>query len=98
MGDKCHMVFSQPRAEADSTVSVCRILAERFRNGDMCRLTEQVIFTDPYYAAPVNSHTPQIDALACALRTDQEAKIAVANVKVLCLYWPFFTGCMHVDM
>ena len=59
------------------------MLAERFRNGDMCRLTEQVIFTDPYYAALVNSHNPQIDALACALRSDQEAKIAVSSLKVL---------------
>lgn len=59
------------------------MLAEKFRNGDMCRLTEQVIFTDPYYAAPVNSHNPQIDELACALRSDQEAKIAASRLKVL---------------
>lgn len=58
-------------------------MAERFRNGDMCCLTEQVIFTDPYYAAPVNSHTPQLDELALALRSDQEAKIAVSKLKVL---------------
>lgn len=60
----------------------CRVLAESFRNGDMCRLTEQVIFTDPYYAAPVNSHNPEIDDLACALRSDQEAKIAASRLKV----------------
>ncbi|KAL3137231.1 hypothetical protein ABBQ32_006781 [Trebouxia sp. C0010 RCD-2024] len=58
-----------------------RALAERFRNGDMCRLTEQVIFTDPYYAAPVNSHNPHIDDLACSLRSDQEAKVAVSRLK-----------------
>ena len=57
----------------------------------MCRLTEQVIFTDPYYAAPVNSHNPQIDELACALRSDQEAKIAASRLKVMAFlkvsYW-----------
>lgn len=61
----------------------CRALAERFRNGDMCRLTEQVIFTDPYYDAPVNKHcSPKLDSLVHALRTDTEAKVAVSGIKV----------------
>jgi len=65
-------------------VSRCRVLAERFRNGDMCRLTEQVIFTDPYHAAPVNSHTtPHLDELVHSLRSDTQAKLAVSSLKVL---------------
>ena len=28
----------------------------RFQNGDLCRLTEQVIFSDPYRAAKINRH------------------------------------------
>ena len=60
-----------------------RAMAERFRNGDMCRLTEQVIFTDPYYDAPVNKHSsPKLDSLVHALRTDTEAKVAVSSLKV----------------
>lgn len=59
----------------------------------MCRLTEQVIFTDPYYAAPVNSHNPQIDELACALRSDQEAKIAASRLKVLTFLKVFCWSC-----
>ena len=60
-----------------------RELAERFRNGDMCRLTEQVIFTDPYYDAPVNKHSsPKLDSLVHALRTDTEAKVVVSGLKV----------------
>lgn len=43
-----------------STAAV-RERAARFENNAMCRLTEQVIFTDPYYAAPSNR---------CALLTD----------------------------
>ena len=67
----------------DGWKRVCRALAEQFRNGDMCRLTEQVIFTDPYYDAPANSHTsPQLDDLVHALRSDVQAKLAVSALKV----------------
>ena len=49
----------------------------------MCRLTEQVIFTDPYYDAPVNRHTsPHLDAWAASLQKDSEAKIAATRLKV----------------
>ncbi len=51
----------------------------------MCRLTEQVVFSDPYRAAPVNRHTsPQLDAEAAALRADAPAKAAAAALKVRC--------------
>ncbi len=54
----------------------------RFQNGEICRLTEQVIFTDPYYDAPVNRHTsPQLDDLAAAFRADAQAKAAITALK-----------------
>ena len=62
----------------------------RFQNGDLCRLTEQVIFSDPYRAAKINRHTaPQLDAEAAALRADPQAKAAAAALKVACrvLFW-----------
>ncbi len=50
---------------------------------DICRLTEQVIFTDPYYSAPVNRHTsPQLDDLADAFQHDVAAKAAITALKV----------------
>ena len=53
------------------------------QNTELCRLTEQVIFTDPYYAAPVNRHTaPHLDAAAAAMREDVQAKQAAAQLKV----------------
>jgi 5-methylthioribose kinase len=59
-----------------------RALAARFANTDMCRLTEQVIFTDPYYEAQHNRHTsPELDADAAALRADAPAKAAAAALK-----------------
>jgi hypothetical protein len=43
----------------------------------------QVIFTDPYYAAPHNRHTsPQLDADVAALRADVAARAAAAELKV----------------
>ena len=76
------MLHSQSESP-QSHLRCLRELAERFRNGDMCRLTEQVIFTDPYYDAPVNKHSsPKLDRLVHALRTDTEAKVVVSDLKV----------------
>lgn len=59
-----------------------RRLAARFSNAEMCALTEQVIFTDPYYAARYNRCTsPQLDADARALHSDAAAKAAAAALK-----------------
>ena len=61
----------------------CRAQLARFQNGDICKLTEQVIFTDPYYSAPVNRHTsPQLDSLAAQLQSDIPAKVAATALKV----------------
>ena len=62
----------------------CRENVEKFQNPDLCKLTEQVIFTDPYYGAPVNRHTsPQLDAWADFMKHNQEAKIAANRLKVI---------------
>ena len=61
----------------------CRAQLARFQNGDICKLTEQVIFTDPYYSAPVNRHTsPQLDTLAAQMQSDVSAKVAATALKV----------------
>jgi len=55
-----------------------------FENNEMCRLTEQVIFTDPYFKAQFNKHTsPQLDEDAAALYEDAEAKAAAARLKAI---------------
>eukprot|EP00798_Chlamydomonas_sp_ICE-L_P015321 gene15321-21405_t len=64
-----------------STTDFRNQIAE-FTNNEMCRLTEQVIFTDPYYPSPHNHHTsPHLDADAIALYTDSEAKEAISHLK-----------------
>ena len=53
-----------------------------YANVNMCELTEQVVFTDPFYASPFNSHTsPQLDDDAAALRSDVAAKAAATALK-----------------
>ena len=73
------------RAPQRDKVTCNRAQQARFQNGDLCRLTEQVIFSDPYRAARINRHTtPQLDAEAAALRADPQAKAAAAALKVWC--------------
>ncbi|GJP83921.1 hypothetical protein CLOP_g14022 [Closterium sp. NIES-67] len=51
-------------------------------NVEMCRLTEQVIFTEPYVLATNNRWTtPQLDADAAALREDVPLKLAITDLK-----------------
>ncbi|MEW5315725.1 MAG: hypothetical protein WDW38_007132 [Sanguina aurantia] len=60
--------------------------AARFSNVEMCALTEQVIFTEPYFDAANNHWTsPQLDADVRALWGDAEAKAAVSALKQLFL-------------
>ena len=58
-------------------------VAEYSRNSDMCALTEQVVFTDPYGEAQYNRWTsPQLDGDVAALWADTGAKTAAARLKL----------------
>lgn len=60
----------------------CRQMQVRFTNPDLCALTEQVIFADPYAQAAINRWTaPQLDEAAAGLRADTEAKAAISVLK-----------------
>lgn len=51
-------------------------------NADLCHITEKLVFSDPYFAAPHNRHTsPQLDDLAGSLRADSELKAAAQRLK-----------------
>jgi 5-methylthioribose kinase len=57
-------------------------VAQFSRNVEMCRLTEEVIFTNPYRVAASNRWTsPHLDADAQSLREDSRAKIEIAGLK-----------------
>ncbi|KAL2649545.1 hypothetical protein R1flu_017673 [Riccia fluitans] len=56
--------------------------AQSYANVEMCRLSEQVIFTEPYMEAANNRWTsPQLDPDVRALREDIELKVEVAELK-----------------
>jgi 5-methylthioribose kinase len=51
-------------------------------NVDLCAITEKLVFSDPYFQAPMNRHTtPQLDAAAAALRADRDLKVEAQRLK-----------------
>ena len=51
-------------------------------NVDLCKITEDLIFTDPYRVADKNRWTsPGLDAIANRFATDPELKIAITELK-----------------
>jgi len=58
------------------------LTAEFAGNAAMCKITEDVIFTEPYMVAENNRWTePWLDSHAEATRMDSELKIAIARLK-----------------
>ncbi|CAL5014256.1 unnamed protein product [Urochloa decumbens] len=57
-------------------------VAQYCANVEMCRLTEQVVFSDPYRVSKFNRWTsPYLDNDAEAVRQDDELKLEVAELK-----------------
>lgn len=51
-------------------------------NVALCDITENLVFSDPYYEAKLNRHTsPQLDALVATLRADRDLKVAAQRLK-----------------
>ncbi|EPX83158.1 5'-methylthioribose kinase [Rubellimicrobium thermophilum DSM 16684] len=50
-------------------------------NVDLCAITEALVFTEPYFAAPMNRHTPGLDPIAAELRADAALKLAAQRLK-----------------
>ncbi|KAL6270517.1 hypothetical protein ACE6H2_027428 [Prunus campanulata] len=61
-----------------------RAVAEFCGNVELCRLTEQVVFSDPYKISQYNHWTsPYLDSDAEAIREDNALKLEVAELKSL---------------
>jgi 5-methylthioribose kinase len=58
-----------------------KTLVGRYINPELCKLSEDVIFTDPYTDHPRNNYNPLIAQEAEALRYDKELKLEVAKLK-----------------
>ncbi|XP_030522758.1 methylthioribose kinase-like isoform X2 [Rhodamnia argentea] len=65
-----------------STTEHKRAVAEFCGNVELCRLTEQVVFSDPYKVSKYNRWTsPYLDADAEAVREDNDLKLEIAELK-----------------
>jgi 5-methylthioribose kinase len=70
---------------------LCMTAGERKRdlalfadNIELCDITENLVFTDPYFDAPMNRHTsPQLDAVVAELRADRDLKVEAQRLKHL---------------
>lgn len=61
-----------------------RLMARFAANAELCSTTEDVVFTGPYWQVPLNRWTsPQLDHAVSALRADEEALIAAAELKLI---------------
>ena len=51
-------------------------------NTAMCKITEDLIFTEPYFAAPMNRWTaPHLDDIVATLQRDEDLKLAASRLK-----------------
>ncbi|MCU0909233.1 MAG: S-methyl-5-thioribose kinase, partial [Rhodobacteraceae bacterium] len=51
-------------------------------NVDLCDITETLVFSDPYFAAAMNRHTPGLDGIVARLRADLSLKVAAQHLKL----------------
>ena len=58
-----------------------RDLALFAENIELCDITENLVFSDPYFAAEMNRHTPALDPVVAALRADRDMKVAAQHMK-----------------
>lgn len=67
------------------------------QNVALCRITEDLVFTDPYRIAALNRWTaPQLDGIAAAFRRDAPLKLAAQELK-----WAFLSraeAMLHGDL
>jgi len=53
-------------------------------NVELCDITENLVFSDPYFEAKLNHHTtPQLDPIVMELRADRELKVEAQRLKHL---------------
>lgn len=50
-------------------------------NAELAGITEELVFSDPFKAAPLNRHTPGLEDIAAAFRADRPLKLAAVEMK-----------------
>lgn len=72
-GSDMHMETRQRKAD----------LALFADNVELCDITENLVFTDPYFEAKLNRHTPALDPVVAELRADRDLKVEAQRMKHL---------------
>ena len=73
------------------------MLAEFASNTDLCKITEDLIFTHPYMVHELNRWTsPELDTIAAAWRQDEELKQAISDLK--CHFLTRTEALLHGDL
>lgn len=71
-------------------------IAAYLGNTAMCRITEDLIFDEPYFDAPMNHHTPGLAGLVDDLRADVPLRLAAQEMKARFLAAP--EALLHGDL
>ena len=72
-GSDMHMETRQRKAD----------LALFADNVELCDITENLVFTDPYFEAKLNRHTPGLEPVVAELRADRDLKVEAQRMKHL---------------
>jgi len=91
-----HTLFSTSDLAVGASVKK-HAMAEFCFNTELCKITEDLVFTDPYQIAELNRWTsPQLDVIAAEFRADAPLKVAVQELK-----WAFLSraeALLHGDL
>ncbi len=68
-----HLSLPAPQVRADTALFS--------GNVELCDITENLVFTDPYFAAPMNRHTEGLEPWIAPLRADREMRVAAQAMK-----------------
>lgn len=71
-------------------------IAAYLGNTAMCRITEDLIFDEPYFDAAMNAHTPGLATTVAAFRADISLRLAVQALKARFLAAP--EALLHGDL
>ena len=82
MGQFCARTLFRGSDLSMDTKERKRDLALFADNIELCDITENLVFNDPYFEAAMNRHTsPQLDKIVATLRADVDLKVAVQHLK-----------------
>lgn len=81
LGQFCARTLFRGSDLAMPTAERKRDLALFADNVELCDITENLVFSDPYFKAKLNRHTPALDPIIAQLRSDRDLKVAAQHLK-----------------